>query len=112
MDDASQPPTTDKRPHDPFLRMIAWLKLVKCTLLIAAGAAAIWLRRDDSAWVTEHWAGRVAAHYHVALLTDGVRWLCRLDAGSKGLLAALCFASAGLFATEGVGLWLEIRWAE
>lgn len=112
MDEASLPPTTDKRPRDPFLRMIAWLKLIKCTLLIVAGAAAIWLRHDDSAWMTEHWAGRIATHYHVAMLTDGVRWLCRLDPGSKGVLAAGCFGYATLFATEGVGLWLEMRWAE
>lgn len=112
MVEASVPTTTDKRSRDLLLRMIAWLKLVKCTLLIVAGAAAIWLRRGDSAWMTEHWAGRIAAHYHVGMLADGVRWLCRLDPESKGFLAAACFVYAALFATEGVGLWLEVRWAE
>jgi uncharacterized membrane protein (DUF2068 family) len=113
MNEASSSPTgAEKRSRDLLLQMIALLKLVKCTLLVVAGAAAIWLRQGDSAWMTEHWAGRIAAHYHVAMLADGVRWLCRLDPGSKGVLAAACFGYAALFATEGIGLWLEVRWAE
>lgn len=110
MDEAT--PRTERPEHDLLLRLIAWLKLVKCTLLISAGATALWLRNGNSAWMTEHWAGRVAAHYHVGLLAEGARWLCRLNPHSKVLLAAVCFAYAALFATEGVGLWLEFRWAE
>jgi uncharacterized membrane protein (DUF2068 family) len=112
MEGSSSRTGSKKQSRDPLLRMIAWLKLVKCTLLIVAGSAAIWLRRGDSAWMTEHWAGRIAAHYHVGMLADGVRWLCRLDPQAKGVLAAACFGYAALFATEGVGLWLEVRWAE
>jgi hypothetical protein len=92
--------------------MIAWLKLGKCTLLVAAGVAALRLRENGLAWETEHWAARIAAHYHVTSLADGVRWLCRMDAPHKDLLAAACFGYAALFATEGLGLWLDIRWAE
>jgi uncharacterized membrane protein (DUF2068 family) len=112
MEESSPRTGSKKQSRDLLLRMIAWLKLVKSTLLIVAGVAAIWLRRGDSAWMTEHWAGRIAAHFHVGMVADGVRWLCRLDPSSKELLAAVCFGYAALFATEGVGLWLEVRWAE
>lgn len=101
-----------KASHSRLLRLIALFKLVKAALLIAVGVGALKLLHKDVAGAVEHW----------------VEWL-RLDPNNRYIDTALEKASnltpdkikelglgsmvyAGLFLTEGIGLWLEKRWAE
>jgi uncharacterized membrane protein (DUF2068 family) len=101
-----------KISHDRILRLIAVFKLIKAALLLAAGVGAFKLMHKDVGEVLEH----------------GVRSL-RLDPGNHLIDAAIgkagnlspqqikklglgSFLYAGLFATEGTGLWMLKRWAE
>src|SRR5208283_5031241 len=101
-----------KSSDDRLLRLIALFKFFKAGLLIALGVGAFRLLHKDLGGVLEHW---------IAAL--------RLDPGQHFLDIALAKASnvspaqikkvgvgsliyAGLFLTEGVGLWLRKRWAE
>jgi uncharacterized membrane protein (DUF2068 family) len=101
-----------KSSDDRLIRLIAAFKLLKAGLLIAFGIGAFRLLHKD--------LGEIL-----------VRWIeaLRLDPGQHFLDIALAKASnvspaqikkvgvgsliyAGLFLTEGLGLWLRKRWAE
>jgi uncharacterized membrane protein (DUF2068 family) len=101
-----------KSSDDRLIRLIAIFKLVKAGLLIALGVGAFKLLHKNVGSVLEHWV--------VAL---------RLDPGQRFVDAALAkaanlspeqikrlgwgsFIYAGLFLSEGIGLWLRKRWAE
>jgi uncharacterized membrane protein (DUF2068 family) len=101
-----------KSSHDRLIRLIAVFKFVKAGLLVALGVGAFNLLHKDIAGVVEHWIEAL-----------------RLDPGNHFLDAALSKAShispeqikkiglgsflyAGLFLTEGTGLWLRKRWGE
>jgi uncharacterized membrane protein (DUF2068 family) len=101
-----------KASDDRLIRLIAAFKLVKAGLLIALGVVAFKMLHKNVGEVAEHWVEAL-----------------RLDPGNRFLDAALAKASnlspeqikrlglgsfiyAGLFLTEGVGLWLLKRWAE
>jgi uncharacterized membrane protein (DUF2068 family) len=92
--------------------LIAVFKFVKGGLLVALGIGVFNLLHKDIAGVVEHWIEAL-----------------RLDPGNHFLNAALAKASnvspeqikkiglgsllyAGLFLTEGTGLWLRKRWGE
>jgi uncharacterized membrane protein (DUF2068 family) len=93
------------------VRLIALFKLSKGVLLIALGVAAMKLLHTDISGLVEGWArllgfdqnsrfvGRVLSAA-AALTPDRVR---DLIVGS--------FLYAGMFLTEGIGLWLLKRWA-
>ena len=101
-----------KSSHDRLIRLIAVFKFVKAGLLVALGVGAFNLLHKDIAGVVEHWIEAL-----------------RLDPGNRFLDTALAKAShvspeqvkkiglgsflyAGLFLTEGTGLWLRKRWGE
>ena len=101
-----------KSSDDRLIRLIAVFKFVKGGLLVALGIGVFNLLHKDIAGAVEHWIEAL-----------------RLDPGSHFLNAALAKASnvrpeqikkiglgsflyAGLFLTEGTGLWLRKRWGE
>ena len=101
-----------KSSNDRLIRLIAVFKFVKGGLLIALGIGVFNLLHKDIAGAVEHWIEAL-----------------RLDPGDHFLNAALAKASnvspeqikkiglgsflyAGLFLTEGTGLWLRKRWGE
>lgn len=98
---------------DPRLvRLIALVKLLKAVFLIAVGVGAIKLLHADVTNVLEHWAAKLP-------LGPGSRYLGRVLLEAASLtpnklkdLAVGSFVYAGLFLTEGIGLWLVKRWAE
>jgi uncharacterized membrane protein (DUF2068 family) len=96
--------------RDRGLELIAAFKLLKALLLLLAAAGAFSLLRPDTAARVREW---------LAALTMGRGQ--RLVERALGLVASptrireLGIATVAyglLFATEGVGLWLEKRWAE
>jgi len=100
--------STDPR----LLRPIAVFKLLKALLLIAIGVGALKLLHADVTNLVEEWAGKLG-------LGPGSRHVGRfiLEAASLSRdkikdLAVGSFLYAGLFLTEGIGLWLLKRWAE
>jgi len=94
------------------VRLIALFKLLKSVLLIAVGMSALHMLHKDVASGVEHWVkllGLDPGNRYVdtalqragSLTPDKIR---RFGVGS--------FIYAGLFLTEGIGLWLVKRWAE
>jgi uncharacterized membrane protein (DUF2068 family) len=94
-----------------LVRLIAVFKLLKGVLLIAVGVGALKLIHTDITKVVEEWVVRLG-------LDPGSRYV------GRALLKAATFTPnkikdlgvgsffyAGLFLTEGTGLWLLKRWA-
>ena len=101
-----------KSADNRLIRLIAVFKLLKAILLIAVGLSALHLLHKDVASIAQHWVKMLA-------LDPGNRYVDRAiqKAGDltpnkiKGL-GVVSFIYAGLFLTEGIGLWLVKRWAE
>jgi uncharacterized membrane protein (DUF2068 family) len=101
------------QPSDPrLIRLIALFKLLKAVLLIAVGVAALQLLHADVTSVLEAWVRRLG-------LGPGSRYVGRVILTATTLtpnrikdLEVGSFIYAGLFLTEGIGLWFLKRWAE
>jgi uncharacterized membrane protein (DUF2068 family) len=103
------------RPHwlaDLWLRLIAGFKLLKATLLVAAGIAAIGLLNPDMAKIVTRWAMDLAADRHYHVLDMFLVHLVTVDERTLRLLSVGSFLYAALFYTEGFGLFFDKRWAE
>lgn len=98
-------------PH-AMLKAIAAFKLVKATLmlLVALGAHAL-VSHDLSRWahgMTGELQMQMHSHYVQLLLAR----LGAMQPHSLEAISAVAFGFAVLLAVEGIGLWLEKRWAE
>jgi uncharacterized membrane protein (DUF2068 family) len=101
-----------KSSDNTVIRLIALFKLVKAITLIVIGVGALKLLHRDMESTLDHWIA-------VSGMDPGNRWLERgiekvsnlTPAKVKGL-GIVSFIYAGLFLTEGIGLWLMKRWAE
>jgi uncharacterized membrane protein (DUF2068 family) len=94
-----------------LIRLIALFKLLKAILLIAVGLGALHLLHRDIASVLAHWVKMLG-------LNPGGRYVDRVIQNAVALtpntirgLGVGSFIYAGLFLTEGIGLWLLKRWA-
>ena len=100
------------RRHDRGLELIAAFKFLKALLLILAGAGALSLLRPATAAEVREWLAALTIGRGQQLVE---RALTFLNVASPTRIRELGIASIAyglLFATEGVGLWLEKRWAE
>jgi uncharacterized membrane protein (DUF2068 family) len=97
---------SENSKRNRILALIALFRLSKALLLILAGFGVLHLLRPDVAARFVEWmqAYPFAMKYHPERALNSPQ---RLE-----LLAAAAFAYAALFATEGIGLWLQKRWAE
>ena len=101
-----------KSSDTTVIRLIAIFKLLKAITLIAIGVGALKLLHRDVFSTLEHWVA-------VSGIDPGNRWVERgiekasnlSHAKVKGL-GIVSFIYAGLFLTEGIGLWRMKRWAE
>jgi uncharacterized membrane protein (DUF2068 family) len=105
-------PGRDRWPNDPGLRVIAFFKLVKATLLLVAGIGALGLLSHHSAKLITDWATALAADRHDHLLEMALTDVVDVDEGKLRLLSVGGFLYATLFYTEGFGLFFDKRWAE
>ncbi|MFZ2642184.1 MAG: DUF2127 domain-containing protein [Verrucomicrobiia bacterium] len=108
---SADPNSPSHRQH-VALRIIAVFKLVKAMLmmLVALGARAL-VSHDLSRWahgMTGELQMQMHSHYVQLLLAK----LGAMQPHSLEAISAVAFGFAVLLATEGVGLWLEKRWAE
>ncbi len=99
---------------DPWLRLIAFFKLVKSVLFVAAGVGVLNFFHQDVAGRLQH----TLDHLHVdpdnryaQMLLVEVGKMTDTNLKLVGL-SLVSFFYAGLFGTEGVGLFLRKRWAE
>jgi uncharacterized membrane protein (DUF2068 family) len=94
------------------LRLIALLKFAKAALLLAIGLGALGLLDPDMAARAQRWATAMAMGSDRQLVQWLVRHAVSLPPARLEELGIGAFLYAGLFGTEGVGLWMGRRWAE
>jgi uncharacterized membrane protein (DUF2068 family) len=97
---------------DRGLRLIALFKFFKATLLVAVCLGALRLLDPDIAARAQRWATAFATSSDRRLLEHLLAHVAGLSPTRLELVALGAFLYAGLFTTEGVGLWLGRRWAE
>jgi uncharacterized membrane protein (DUF2068 family) len=98
--------------HDRGLELIAVFKLLKALLLVLAGVGALSLLRPENAAELREWLAELTISRGQQLVA---RALALLNVATSTRITELGIASIAyglLFATEGIGLWLEKRWAE
>jgi uncharacterized membrane protein (DUF2068 family) len=101
-----------KSSEDGLLRLIAIFKFLKAGLFIALGVGLFKLLHKDLGDVLEHWfeALRLDPGRHfVNLALEKAAHVSPAQVKKLGLGS---FLYAGLFLTEGTGLWLRKRWGE
>ena len=92
--------------------MIGLFKLVKAALLIAVGVGALKLLHKDVAGAVEHWVELLRLDPNSHYIDTALEKASNLTPDKIKELGLGSMVYAGLFLTEGIGLWLEKRWAE
>jgi uncharacterized membrane protein (DUF2068 family) len=95
-----------------LLRLIAFFKLLKASLLIAVGMSALHLLHRDVAGIAEHWVTVLGLDPGNRYVGRALHKVADLNPQKIKSLGVVSFIYAGLFLTEGIGLWLMKRWAE
>lgn len=97
---------------DRTLRAIAYFKLVKGIVLFILAIGVLRLLHRDVGEMLEHWLNKLRIdpenRYSASLLSKAGL----LDDKKLEVVSALTFVYSAMFLTEGVGLFLEKRWAE
>src|ERR1700730_2177317 len=100
------------KSHSRFLRLIALFKLVKAALLIAVGVGALKLLHKDVAGAVEHWVELLRLDPNNQYIDIALEKASNLTPDKIKELGLGSMIYAGLFLTEGIGLWFDKRWAE
>ena len=99
------------RRRDRGIELIALFKMVKAVLLILAGAGMLSLLRPSAAALVHEWLGAITMVRGQQIIHRALSLLDATPVHLGGIgVASICYGL--LFAVEGVGLWLERRWAE
>lgn len=99
-------------PRINVLRAIALYKLLKVLLLLAVAYGEV--RLSDASLTARllTWASARPLGLEHKAVTWLLEWFSGLSAARVHALRAVTLAYAALFATEGIGLWMQKRWAE
>jgi uncharacterized membrane protein (DUF2068 family) len=100
------------RHHDRGLLVIALFKMVKAVALILAGAGALSLLRPAAQMEVREWLADLSIRQGHRIVERALHLLNVASPRQMTLvgLASICYGL--LFAVEGIGLWMERRWAE
>jgi len=101
-----------KSSHNGLLRLIAIFKLLKGALLIGVGLGALKLLHKDVGEVVEHWVELFRLDPNNQYINTALEKASSLTPGKIKELGLGSLVYAGLFLTEGIGLWLLKGWAE
>jgi uncharacterized membrane protein (DUF2068 family) len=101
-----------KSSQKVFLRLIAVFKLLKASILIAVGVGAFRLLHKDVADTVEHWVELLRLDPNNHFIDAALEKASDISPGKIKELGLGSMVYAGLFLTEGIGLWLQKRWAE
>jgi uncharacterized membrane protein (DUF2068 family) len=101
-----------KSSHNRLLRLIAIFKLLKAALLIAIGVGALKLLHTDIASAVDHGAELLRLDPNSHYMNTAIAKASSITPDKIRVLGLGSMIYAGLFLTEGIGLWLEKRWAE
>jgi uncharacterized membrane protein (DUF2068 family) len=95
-----------------LLRIIAVFKLVKAALLILTGIGLLKLVHLDPAMELHHWILKLGLDPGSRFLNHAIERVTNIPPRRIRELGIGTFIYAGLFLTEGIGLWMLKRWAE
>jgi uncharacterized membrane protein (DUF2068 family) len=104
--------TVQRKSHDRFIRLIALFKFLKAILFVTAALGALGLMQRGIAERAREWATALAFTSGAHLVGKAAMYVTGLSRERIGALGLVALFYAALFATEGVGLWEEKRWAE
>jgi uncharacterized membrane protein (DUF2068 family) len=102
----------ERAPTDGWLVWIAGFKVVKATLLLAAGIAGLGLLDAATAHRLTGRAMELAADHHFRVLGALIGTLLDLDPRTLRLVSLGSVLYSALFFCEGIGLLLGQLWAE
>ena len=102
----------ESRRQDRFIQAIALFKFVKALLFVLAAMGAFGLMQHGLAERAREWGSALAFTSGQQLVRRALTFLTGLSRAKIGALGLGALFYAALFATEGVGLWRERRWAE
>jgi uncharacterized membrane protein (DUF2068 family) len=94
------------------LRTIAVYKLVKVLLLLALAYGEVRLSDASLAAKLVTWASARPLGLEHTVATRFLEWFSGLSESRLHALRIVTLAYAAVFATEGIGLWMQKRWAE
>ena len=97
--------------RNKWLRPIAGYKIVKGLLLLSASAGLLTMVHHDIAAVLEQGASVLHADPHNHVVHGLIATIGLMDVKTLEELGVGTLAYASLTLTEGVGLWLAMRWA-
>jgi uncharacterized membrane protein (DUF2068 family) len=100
------------RRSDTLVAIIGGLKLVKATLLLAAGISGLIALPHRLSRLAERAVGWIGFFPGRGLIEEALQKLSSLDRAAERRLALFSLAYAAVFLVEGVGLLLRKRWAE
>jgi uncharacterized membrane protein (DUF2068 family) len=94
------------------IRLIAVFKLAKAAALIVTGVGILKMMHMNVAGELDHWIVRLGLDPGGHYVNEAIEKATRLSPHRIGELGLVSFVYAGLFLTEGLGLWFLKRWAE
>ena len=106
-DGGSAPP-----PRFGMLRTIALYKLLKVLLLLLAAYGELRLHDASLSAKLVTWAEARPTGLEHSVVTYSVHWFSGLSESKIHALRFVTFTYAAIFAVEGIGLWMQKRWAE
>ncbi len=101
-----------KSSQPSLLRWIALFKLVKAVMMVAVGIAVLRLAHNHSEATLDNIVERFGIDPDRALIDRAIGKLANVSPEKLRAAGIASFFYAGLFFTEGFGLWLRKRWAE
>jgi uncharacterized membrane protein (DUF2068 family) len=98
--------------NSKMLRLIALFKFFKVATLILVGVASLKLMHSDLADTLAGWADKLHLASGHLLVDQAIEKAANIPPGKMKIVSLGSFLYAALFLTEGIGLWLQKRWAE
>jgi uncharacterized membrane protein (DUF2068 family) len=99
-------------PRFGMLRTIALYKLLKVLLLLLAAYGELRLHDASLSAKLVTWAEARPSGLEHEVVTRVLEWFSGLSESKIHALRFVTFTYAAVFAVEGVGLWMQKRWAE
>jgi uncharacterized membrane protein (DUF2068 family) len=101
-----------KSSSSALIRLVAVFKLLKAAALIATGIGIFRLIHTDMSTQLDHWVLHLGLDPGGRYVSRAIQKATSLPPNKVRDLGLVSFLYAALFLTEGIGLWLEKRWAE
>ena len=108
----STPPGAASKPRIDVLRTIALYKMLKVLLLLAIAYGEVKLRDASLTAKLVSWASARPTGMEHRMVTQLITWFSGLSTTRIHALRIVTLSYAAVFAVEGIGLWMEKRWAE